>query len=85
MTQKNEEFQKYKAMLDKTISAVEVMRDRAKEEMVACCTESGDLLDLRDTYACLTGDFSDAHAALMRARGRAGSIDGGGVIRGGGT
>ena len=77
------EFERAKAVLDKCIARVSKLAEQAAEESVACCRS--DDLDERDQLMTVSAHLTDALGSLRHARAVAGGINGGGMTRSGGT
>lgn len=83
MSDRQERLLKGKAVLDKCIKLVSPLAAEAYKESLACCANED--LDQRDQFAEVAAHLRAAESALIMARSKAGQIDGGGIVRGGGT
>ena len=77
------ELQDGKDSLDKAIKIVSKLAAKSERAMVAACRK--DMLDMRDDLAMVSGYLHAALGELYKARSRGGHINGGSVIRAGGT
>ena len=83
MSDRQTELLKAKAVLDKCMSRVSRLAEKAADESVSCCRS--DDLDERDQLMVVSAHLTDALGSLRHARAAAGAIDGGGMTRSGGT
>ena len=81
LTQDN--LQQNKETLDKAIAIVNDLAMNADRAMRLACR--ADMLDMRDHLALTAGCLHAALGELYKARAEGGKIEGGGVIRAGGT
>jgi len=79
-----EDFQKSKAVLDKSIKRIGGLADDAREASRECCGLN--LLDVRDQFGLVSAKLRMAEACMEEARAIAGGIEvPGRITRDGGT
>ena len=81
LTQEN--LLKYKAELDELLKRVDALARVGELAYLAACR--AEQLDMRDTLTMLTSEVRMAQGHLLKARAMGGMVEGGGIVRGGGT